>query len=210
VITLPDYDAAYTREVLNTTFEGCDTIYVSTCPVENCSSISAVSAGFRITSESHRLKDCKLISCPYGIRFPNIGSYGLSNVRFSGAFTAHIDNVSGGAVIVNRSNLTDCTTSTGNTTFKDSIDLTMIVKTVGGIAIQGALAYIDDQDESPFIMNTTTDEFGIATVNYNGSPMTDSRWRVRKYGYKDFKQLISTGSVNIDLPVTLVVDPQQK
>ena len=209
VITLPVYDASYLREVLNTVFENCDSIIVNTCVVEGCSSISAVSAGFRITSESHKLKDCKLISCPYGIRFPSAGSYGLSNVIFSGTFTAHIDNTSGLAVTINRSNGTNCTTYTGTTTLKDSIDLTMIVKTQAGVAIQYAWAYIDENDVTPFIMNIQTDINGVATINYNGSPMTDSRWRVRKYGYKDFKQLITTGSVNITLPVTLVVDPQQ-
>jgi hypothetical protein len=210
-ITLPVYNASYMREVLNTTFENCGAIYTSTCVIENCSFISAVDAGFRITSESHKLKDCKLISCPYGVRFPNTGSYGLSNVRFSGTFTAHIDNISGGQVIINRSNLTDCTTFTGDTVMKDSIDLTIIVKTESGTPIFEALAYIDDDDleDPPPIMNTLTDINGVATVNYNGSPMTNSRWRVRKYGYKNFKQLINTGSVNIDLPVTLVVDPQQ-
>lgn len=201
--------ASTSREVLNTTFDSCGSIYTSTCKVEYCNAVTATGAGFRITSESHGVANCNLVSCPYGIRFSSAGTYTLSNMKFTGSTSADLDNISGGLVTINRSNGTDCQTYTGNTVLKDSIDLTMIVKTTAGTPIPGAYAYIDEDDLSPFIMNTTTDPDGKATVNYNGSPMTNSRWRVRKYGYKDFKQLIDTGSVNIDLPVTLVADPQQ-
>lgn len=50
---------------------------------------------------------------------------------------------------------------------------------------------------------------GIASETYTGAPVTGTRWRVRKYGYKDFKQLINIAGSNIDLPVTLILDPQQ-
>jgi hypothetical protein len=90
-----------------------------------------------------------------------------------------------------------------------SVDLTMTVKDEGGSVVVGAYAYIDDNDETPFIMNTTTNASGIATVNYTGSPVTGARWRIRKYGYKPFKQTIDIGGSDISIPVTLVSDPQQ-
>jgi len=32
---------------------------------------------------------------------------------------------------------------------------------------------------------------------------------VRKYGFKDYKQLVDLGDFDTSLPVTLVADPQQ-
>jgi hypothetical protein len=90
-----------------------------------------------------------------------------------------------------------------------SVDLTMTVKDESGSVIVGAYAYIDDNDQTPFIMNTTTNGSGVATVPYSGSPVTGARWRVRKYGYKPFKQIIDIGSSDISIPVTLIADPQQ-
>ena len=90
-----------------------------------------------------------------------------------------------------------------------SVDLTMTVKDESGSVIVGAYAYIDDNDQTPFIMNTTTNSSGIATTPYSGSPVTGARWRVRKYGYKPFKQIIDIGSSDISIPVTLITDPQQ-
>lgn len=99
--------------------------------------------------------------------------------------------------------------SGATTTIKTSVTLKMTVKKEDGTPILGALAYIDNNDETPFIMNTTTDIYGVASTAYSGSPVTDARWRVRIYGYKNFKILLSIGGENISLPVTLVADPQQ-
>jgi hypothetical protein len=91
----------------------------------------------------------------------------------------------------------------------DVITLSMTVKGESGSPINGASAYIDDNDVSPFIMNTTTNASGIASVSYGGGPTSGARWRVRKYGFKNFKMLIDIGTADISLPVTLVADPQQ-
>jgi hypothetical protein len=90
-----------------------------------------------------------------------------------------------------------------------SLTLKMIVTNENGNPITGALAYIDNNDQSPFILNTTTDGDGVAQSSYSGSQMLGSRWRVRKYGYKNFKQLIDVTSADITLYVTLFSDPQQ-
>lgn len=94
-------------------------------------------------------------------------------------------------------------------TIESAVILKMVVKNEAGDPVVGAFAYIDDSDVAPYIMNTTTDVNGEASVAYEGSPASDTRWRVRKYGYKNFKQLIDIGGDNISLPITLVVDPQQ-
>ena len=114
-------------------------------------------------------------------------------------------NVSAGA-----STPTYYNTGTGTVVVQSSITLTMIVK--GGsppVALEGARAYIDDNDSSPYIMDTTTNSSGIATVGHGDGPVSGSRWRVRKYGYKQFDQTVDIGSVDITLPITMVVDPQQ-
>jgi len=125
---------------------------------------------------------------------------------------AAIYNNSGKALIIVLANCTQPTVRNGSgasTTFKTSITLMFAVTDESGAPIVGALAYIDNNDESPYILNTTTDVDGEASVLYTEGPVADSRWRVRKYGYKPFKQLVDIESSDITLPVTLVVDPQQ-
>jgi len=90
-----------------------------------------------------------------------------------------------------------------------SITLKMTVTNAAGNPIQGVYAYIDDNDQSPYLMNTTTDEFGVASAGYTGAPLSGTRWRARLYGYKPFKQLVDIGAADITLFVTLVSDPQQ-
>jgi len=124
--------------------------------------------------------------------------------------TYDVNNTSGSAISIGKSNGANPTTYTGSAvTFTGSINLTMTVKNEAGQVIVGAFAYIDNENQAPFIMNTTTNESGIATVGYTGSPVNGATWRVRKYGYKNYKQIIDIGSSNIGIPVTLVVDPQQ-
>ncbi len=156
------------------------------------------------------VKNNEFINCNRAIKITQAGTYYFDNLKFSGN-TYDIDNTSGGAVIIvlmNGSN-PDIAKVTGNTTFQTSVQLGMTVKNEAGAVIVGALAYIDNNDLSPFILNTTTGGDGKASVSYTGSPVTGARWRVRKYGYRNFKQIFDIGGADIDLPVTLVVDPQQ-
>jgi len=125
---------------------------------------------------------------------------------------AAIYNNSGKALIIVLANCSQPTVRNGtsaSTSFKTSITLTCAVTNESGQPIQNALVYIDNDDESPYILNTLTDEYGEASVLYTAGPVADSRWRVRLYGYKPFKQLVDIESSDITLPVTLVVDPQQ-
>lgn len=90
-----------------------------------------------------------------------------------------------------------------------SITLEMVVTDENGDEVSGAYAYIDDNDTSPYILNTTTNASGIASTSYVGAAVVGSRWRVRKYGYKPYRQLVDISSESISLPVTLIADPQQ-
>lgn len=128
-----------------------------------------------------------------------------------------LSNASQATITAVLSNLSNPTTTefdkTGHAsssiTTSTSVALKMIVTDEAGDPVAEALAYIDDNDQTPFILNTTTDEFGVAQTSYTGASVNGSRWRVRKYGYKQFKQLVDIGSEDITLYVTLAVDPQQ-
>lgn len=121
-------------------------------------------------------------------------------------------NSSGTDITVNNNGTSDASLDEGaNTiTYLSSATLTITVKDEDGDPIETAYAYIDDNNNTPFIMNTTTNASGIATTGHTAGAVTGATWRVRKYGFKAYKATIdipASGTVN--LPVTLVADPQQ-
>jgi hypothetical protein len=128
-----------------------------------------------------------------------VGKYDVNNTS----------NVSGTIGLSNNSNANSYNPTGDAVSFSTSIQLTTTVKDESAQPIVGAFVYIDDNDESPYILNTTTNVDGVASTGYAGNPVNDSIWRVRKYGYRAYKQLIDIGSSNISIPITLVVDPQQ-
>jgi len=90
-----------------------------------------------------------------------------------------------------------------------TINLSIIVKDENDVPIPGAYTYIDDASSTiPYILNTSTNGLGVATVVYDGDPVTNSVWRVRKYGYKPYNRYINIESIDIALPVTLISDLQ--
>ena len=210
VISFPPNSANV--EVLNCNFEAGSNVIVNTAVVKNCNFVSSDTAAVKMSSASHHVTDCNFVGCSRGVLIDTyVASYPFDNLKFSGC-TYDVHNTSGSAIEVGKSNGSNPTTydPAGNVvTFTGSIILTMTVKTEGGAVIAGALAYIDNNDVTPFIMNTTTNESGVATTSYTGSPVTNARWRVRKYGYKAYAMLLSIAGDNISLPVTLVADPQQ-
>jgi len=172
-----------------------------------------------MTDDLGKISNCQFISPGTGhaIRIDIPGTYTFSGNTFSGfgangTTDACIYNNSGGLVkiLLGASEQPTIRNGSGATTeFPTSVTLTMTVKDEVGEPIVGAFAYIDDDDQTPYIMNTTTNESGIATIGYEGEAVQSSRWRVRKYGYKNFKQLIDISGSNINLPITLIADPQQ-
>jgi len=208
------------REVLNCTFNQCGEILPDTCVFENSNIVQADDKGLRISSESHKVKNCNFINNPAATHIPAAGTYTFDNMRFYNNTKDVRNSGSSAAVVVNKVNGADPTTHEetgvppGTTTLQASITLAMLVKDEAGNGINGCYAYIDDNDQSPFILNgqTAYDPTygdGYISTSYTGSAVSGARWRVRKYGYKNFKMLIDISSVNILLPVTLVVDPQQ-
>jgi hypothetical protein len=203
------------REVLNCVWASSGKVTVSTCKVQNSNFISATGAATLVSNDPFYMTDCNFISCVNGVEIDTVGdaSYDFDNLKFSGN-TYDVNNSSGSALTVGKANNSNPTTYTGSTVnWSVSVELKMVVTNEAGTGINGAYAYIDNNDESPYILNTQTAQDagvdGVAKTTYSGSPITGARWRVRLYGYKNFKQLIDVAGSNISLPVTLVADGQQ-
>jgi hypothetical protein len=201
-------------ETLNCNFAGCGQVVANTCVVKYCNFISCkttVDAAVLISNDPHYVTESNFISCPKGIEIDTVGDaeYDFNNLKFSGN-TYDVNNTCGSTLTVVKSNGSNPTSYTGSTVnFISSITLTITVKDEAGDPVVGASAYIDNDDQSPYILNTTTNAQGIATTPYSGGDLTNSRWRVRLYGYKPFSQYINTSGVDVNLPVTLVADPLQ-
>ena len=180
-ISLPAYSS--TREALNTNFEACAMVLLDTCTVENCNFISADDAGARVTdtTDPPRFKNSNFISCPYGTRIPNIGTYKFDNLKFSGSTSADIDNTSGGSVIVNCVNGANPTTKTGDTTINSYVDVTITVKDEAQANIEGAGVRVSKLDDNAVVyMNEVTDVNGVATESINYPGAVSLRIRIRK------------------------------
>ena len=99
---------------------------------------------------------------------------------------------------------------TNTITYLSSATLTMTVLESDGTPVNGAYAYIDDNNQTPFIMNTTTNASGVASVGHTAGAVTGATWRVRKYGYRPFVVTADIPASGLkEIPVTLIVDPQQ-
>lgn len=155
----------------------------------------------------------------HAIEITTPGTYSFIGNTFAGygataSNDAAIYNNSGGAVTINvtgggssptyRNGAAATTTVTAG-----AITLKMIVKDSGGTVVVGALAYIDNNNLTPFILNTTTDVNGEASVSHTDGPIAGTTWRVRKYGFKPYVQTVDISTSDITLPITLITDPQQ-
>lgn len=121
-------------------------------------------------------------------------------------------NTSGSNITVNNNGTSDAANDTGANTisYLSSATLSLTVKDESGTEITGAYAYIDDNNITPFIMNTTTNASGVASTGHTAGAVAGATWRVRKYGYKAFVAIADVPASGIkDIPVTLINDPQQ-
>jgi hypothetical protein len=166
-VALPTYSA--TREVLSTNFEASAPVQVSTCAVKYCNFINADDAGMVVSSTTLNVTSSNFIGCPYGVRITVTGTFTFDALMFSGN-TTDIDNTSGGAVTVNCVNGSNPVTYTGNTTIVNTVYVTINVVDPSVSPIQGAQVWVYNLTDGAVIMNTTTNQDGVAqtTVNYTG------------------------------------------
>jgi len=202
------------------TWRRCGLVTGGGATFDRCDFDSSTASAAVVVSDLDQVSACHFISDGSG-HAVELTSVGDGTMTWSNTHTGYSGTSTDAALYVNvGSGTLDITVAAGADTpsirtagatvnIVTSVNLTMTVKDSSGSVIVGAYAYIDDNDITPFIMNTTTNGSGVATTTYSGSPVTGARWRVRKYGYKPFKQIIDIGSSDISIPVTLVTDPQQ-
>ena len=168
------------------------------------------------STNTHTLK---FINCDEGVEITQVVDQDFVGMDFDETegspfnnFDVHLNN-GGTSITVALDSASDANSYTatggGVVTFASSVTLSMIVKDEAGAFIETAYAYIDDNNAAPFIMNTTTNASGLASVNHTAGAVTGSTWRVRKYGYKAYIAIVDIASANISIPVTLIADPQQ-
>ncbi len=161
--------------------------------IEECQFIANVASGMYISTS-------------------NYSPYTFTSLVFSGN-TFDVRNNGLSSVVVNLAGTSNASTYDGISavTFLSSATLRLVVKDENNAAVGSAYAYIDDDNITPFIMNTTTNATtGIAEVDWTGGAKTGATWRVRKYGYKPFKVIADVPATGTkEIPVTLIADPQQ-
>ena len=180
--------------------------------ITNCTDAS----GALLWPDNSNTKTLTFIDNSIGIELKTTGDKSFDAIIYADSSTTgryDVYNTSGSALtvgLVNDSNPDSYHPSGSVVTFQGSASLSLTVKDVDGAAVQGAYAYIDDDNITPFIMNTSTNVLGVADTTWTGGAVSDATWRVRKYGFKPYKAVSDVpGTGNKDIPVTLIADPQQ-
>lgn len=201
------------HEFIGNTVNGCEQfdpaggVIIRNCNFTNYTGTD----GALLWNENIDIKNCNFINNNRSIENPSSAGtpYSHDSLIMSGN-TTDVNNTSGSAITINLTNGSNGSTSTGSgVTFSSSVLLSLVVKDSANNPISGANAYIDDNNQTPFILNSSTNASGIASTTWTGGSVVGATWRVRKYGYKPYTQIINIGTENKEQAVTLVVDPQQ-
>ncbi len=209
--------------ILSTTFRRCGIVTQGGAVFTGCKFDNAAGAKALVVDAVALVTNTEFISDGTGYAlegFSAAGNYDLTNLTFTGYAAGngttgneaiHVLATSGIVNLVRTGGtLPSIHTEGATVAFPSSVTLTMTVKNEAGAVIVGAFAFIDQAiPETPWIMNTTTNGSGVATATWTGGSVSGATWRVRKYGYKNYKQAIDIGTSNISIPITLVADPQQ-
>jgi hypothetical protein len=153
----------------------------------------------------------------HAIYIDETGTYTITDCTFTNYDTTNggsntvIYNNSGGAVTINVSGNTGTISYTNGTSASTSVQssstINIHVQDEAKTDVASANVYINDDDSGAAEVNTTTDANGDVSTSYSGSATT-STLRVRKYGFKPFKDEVDL-SADINRTITLVADPQQ-
>lgn len=213
---------ASSATILNTTFRRCGIVTQGGATFTGCKFDQSSASVALVANAINNITDTEFISDGTGYAlegFASAGSYPLTDLTFTsyassngstGNEAIHITASSGDVALVRSGGNTPTIHTQGaSVTFPTSITLKMVVRDDTGNAMVGVRSYIDDINQSPYILDDTTNASGEVSVLYTGSPVANATWRVRKYGYLPFEQLVNIGSEDITLPVTLTDDPLQ-
>lgn len=210
-------DFAAGQSITNTVFASCGQVTPSTATFTGITFSDSVDTGGALLwpSDDTNISDIQFIVCDNDVEIDasSDSSPAFSNiVHDDTAGDYDVNNTSGAARTVALSGTSNGNSYTGSTvTFSSSSTLILTVKDEAGDPIGSAYAYIDDNNITPFIMNMTTNvTTGIAQTSWTGGAVSDATWRVRKYGYKPYVAIADVPATGTkDIPVTLIIDPQQ-
>jgi hypothetical protein len=206
------------QSITNSVFNNCNQIDPGTSTFTDNNITNSVDTGGAalFPTDGSNFKDLVFLNNDNAIEYDATSDStdpGFDNLQFDDVGAKYdVNNTSGGSVTItlaNTSNANSYNPGGDLVTFSESVQLTMTVYDESAATISGVYAYIDDNNETPFIMNTVTDENGEATVAHTGGSVVGSTWRARKYGYKPYRQIVDISTSNITLPVTMIEDPQQ-
>ena len=206
--------------ILNTTFRRCGIVTQGAAVFTGCKFDSASGTKALEVDTVGNVTNTTFISkgTGYAIEgFSSAGTYSLTGLIFTGYgangttdAAIHVLATSGIVYLgIGGGGTASPTVKSDGATIEYTVSVTLkiAVKDIDGNPMVGVRCYIDNNNESPFILDDVTNSSGEASVGYSGSPVTNATWRVRKYIYLPFQQLVSIGSENITLPVTLIDDP---
>ena len=176
-ISLPPYDASYSRKVLNASFEGCGQIDPDSCPMETCNVISTASIDAALLwNENIDIINVNFIgnTAGAGIEHPSAAGspYAYDGLLFSGN-TYDVYNSSGSAIEINKNNGSNPSTSEGSsvTFLGTAVDTVITVKDLStGSIISGArvLVWVTDGANFPYQDSVSITGSGTtATVIHN-------------------------------------------
>jgi hypothetical protein len=186
-VSLPPYNASYSREALNTSFEGCGQILPDSCPVTNCNFISTADTDAALLwNENIDIDNCYFIgnTTGAGIEMPSAAGspYAYDALLFSGN-TNDVLNSSGSAISINKNNGSDPTTYEGSSvTFLGvSVDTKIICKDVTDLSlIENARVLLEAADATgPLNFEesvTITRVDATATVTHTGHGLATNDW----------------------------------
>lgn len=205
------------ESITNSVFDDCLQVDPSTSTFTGITFSNSVATDGSVLwpSDDTNISDLEFIICDNDVEIDASSDASPSFVNIvhdDNAGDYDVNNTSGGAVTVALSGTSNGNSYTGSAvTFSSSSTLKLTVKDEDGDPIGSAYAYIDDDNVTPFIMNTTTNATtGIAQVSHTAGAVSDATWRVRKYGYKPWVAIADVPATGTkDIPVTLIADPQQ-
>ena len=204
---------ATNHEVLNSSFEKCVEVLVSTCITENCNFISADDESILLPSgNTHKTKNSSFINNPNATRIPNAGTYTFDGLKFTGN-TIDIDNTSGGAVTVNCYNGANPTTETGDTTINTAVTLTVQGVKTGTEPTNYVRCRIETYPGGVQLMNEEANQsygsegYYRATESYNYTSDQEVVVKARYKGYLPFEGKSTITSSGLVMTAIWLPDP---
>jgi len=192
------------------TFDACGQVD-SNMEIRNCNFLNTtVTTGAFLWRDSvSNATKSGFINNARGIQHPAAAGspYTYNALLFSGN-TYDINNSSGSAIVVNKTNNADPSTYTGSAvTFNEVKTLTITCKNESGLAVASARVRIEKQSDKSLITNGETDANGVYQItDYNYTGVMPVNIITRKKGYKNSAALDSITANGLSVPFTMIAD----